>query len=442
VLHCADVSYEEAGQESPLDMYQFPATAFDFKNLTVQCLIASDYTNPVDYTVETLVLYVQFDEMTAPDRSIETPLILGIVIRLAMRMGIHRSPKTNSGLTPFQDEMRRRLWGAILILDTLHSFQLSLPSTIGHVDRDCAMARNIHSHEFGPDSAELPRSRSLSEHTEATYVIIKTRLLLVLKDIIALTHEKEDLGAEQIKKLEQTLAGAYATIPLSIQETATQETFPVLGTLRGQAIAYDRVYQLCKCMLYRKFVRKASTDPSINRYRNSCLDAALRLLRHQTTLFLHLRPMFSPCASKRHKFTHPTLDFFVAGMIIAVDLYHTSEAVNCVLESSEQASLDSPRRVEMIRALGTSIEFWAHLKDFSVEAARAYSIFSFVLQKFKASQPVCGNDCDGTTTEHSNWPIASMEFSDETPTLLPEENGFDWVIKISDLICVRTAADR
>ncbi|KAI9738094.1 MAG: hypothetical protein M1818_005522 [Claussenomyces sp. TS43310] len=427
ILHCAEVSYEESGEPSVWDQYDVPRPA-DFKALIVQCLIASDYTNPIAYTVETLMLYIQFDGTTPPDLSIETPLILGTTIRLAMRMGIHRNSNGYPGLTPFQDEMRRRLWAAILMSDTLHSFQLSLPATIHQIDCNCAMPRNIRNDEFGPDSTELPPPRSLNEQSEVTYTILKTRLLLVLKEIMNITNHTDIMSVEEIRKCETTLSEAQATIPPFLRVFRVEESTSVSASIQSQRIAFDRVYQLSRCMLYRKFLRRARTDPSVIQYRLSCVDAALILLRHQSTLFVKFNPMFSPTVRRRHKFTQPTLDFFVAGMIVALDLYYGLEAESRAPILNSQAPGDFPDRVKMSTALETSNHFWGMSKDRSVESAKAYGIFSYVLQKVRSCQTATGNGLG----EYATGPDAGatgMEVpchSSGSPSNAPEFNWDSW----------------
>ncbi|KAH8646378.1 fungal-specific transcription factor domain-containing protein [Tricladium varicosporioides] len=387
ILHAAEVSYEEAGEVFFWNEHDFSRLSTDFKSLTVQCLIASDYTNPVVYTVETLMLYIHFDGITTPDRSIETPLMLGIASRLAMRMGIHRNSKAHPELTPFQDEMRRRLWATILISDTLHSFQLSLPATINQLDCNCEMPRNLRSDEFGPDTVKLPPFRPLSEYTEVTYIILKTRLILVLREIVKLTNYNDHPNEDDIRKLENALSEAKAIIPPFLQVPPTKESGPASATIQIQRISFDRVYQLGRCMLYRKFLYRARTETSAMKYHFPCIEAALNILQHQATLFLNFKSMFSPSVRRRHKFTHPTLDFFTAGMIIALDLYYGFEAESQVLSHPEASGEGVFSRTGMIAALKESNQIWALSKDDSVEAAKAYGIFSFILQKVGNSQP-------------------------------------------------------
>jgi hypothetical protein len=420
-MNCAEVSYEEAGEVPVWNQSDVSGLSTNFKTLTVQCLIASDYTNPVAYTVETLMLHIQFDGMALPDRSIETPLMLGIAIRLAMRMGIHRNSNTHPGLTPFQGEMRRRLWSTLLISDTMHSLQLSLPAHIDQIDYNCGIPRNIRNHEFGPDSTELPHSRPLSEHTEATYTILKSRLLLVLKDITNLTNYNNNPSEEQIYKCETSLSEAHATIPPYLQ--VSHESGSVSAIIRSQRISFDRVYQLNRCMLYRKYLRRARQEPAVMRRRLSCIDAALKSLHLQATLFVDFNPMFSPSLKRRHKSAQPTVDFFLAGMVIALDLYYGFNAPPIL---DLQGSGDPSDRAEMIAALENSTAIWGLSKDTSIESAKAYGIFSFVLQKVGCSE--LSNEIGRDENAREPDPSTTETETPSTVFRLPESGvEFDWV---------------
>ena len=48
--------------------------------------------------------------LSSQDVGIEISLVLGIAIRLAMRIGIHRDSSVHPDSLPFQGEMRRRIW--------------------------------------------------------------------------------------------------------------------------------------------------------------------------------------------------------------------------------------------------------------------------------------------------------------------------------------------
>ncbi|RDW80776.1 hypothetical protein BP5796_05474 [Coleophoma crateriformis] len=157
--------------------------------------------------------------------------------------------------------MRRRLWAEILTSDVLHSFQVSLPTKSCQTDCDCAMPRNIRNDEFGSDSTEIPPPRPLSEQTEVTYTVLNAQLLLILKEIMNRTSYNLNLGEEEIRKCEITPSEAQATIAPFFQVFPVEEPALVSAEIQSQRIAFDRVYQLSRCMLYRRFLRRARTDP-------------------------------------------------------------------------------------------------------------------------------------------------------------------------------------
>ncbi|ERF69012.1 hypothetical protein EPUS_06699 [Endocarpon pusillum Z07020] len=85
---------------------------------------------------------------------------LGIVVRLAMRMGYHRDAKQIPGITAFEGEMRRRAWAVIQQVDLLLSFQMGLPSLVQADTSDAELPRNLLDNEFDELTPHLPASRS------------------------------------------------------------------------------------------------------------------------------------------------------------------------------------------------------------------------------------------------------------------------------------------
>jgi hypothetical protein len=138
----AELSYVEAKENTFPGQRGGPRALKEYKKRTIQCLVAADYTNSVAYTIETLLLYIGSEWLSSQDAGIEISLILGMTVRLAMRMGIHRDSNAHPKITPFQGEMRRRTWAALPEMDMLYSFQLSLPTTIRQSDCDCGFRRN------------------------------------------------------------------------------------------------------------------------------------------------------------------------------------------------------------------------------------------------------------------------------------------------------------
>ena len=425
MLHLAELSYEEPKTRSTNSQSDLYVPTGKYKDRVVQCLIASDYTNPVTYTIETLMLYIEAEWLISEDATIETSMVLGLAIRLAMRMGIHRDSRAHPGITPFQGEMRRRLWAVIRRADILYSFQLSLPTTIRQDDCDCQLPRNIANAAFSEDSPELPASNPPNVRTEVSYTIAKLRLLLAIGNNIDLTNSGRHLSQADLQHHERALQEAYDMIPPYLQIRPAEESTSDPVDLKKQRIGLDRLYQFGHCILYRKFLRRSRTDTSVIRYRAACIDAAISLLNHQSAMFLDFDSIYPQNVKRRHMSTLITHDFFVAAMTIALDLYYGFKAEPLKPELSDMSVWGFDRRPEMINALETSIEFWRISKDESVEAAKAYGMFSFVLRKAKEYQWMLG---DAINTEDSQ-----VDGSTAQPDQIePEEHipEFDWVSRI------------
>ena len=102
ILCLAMLSYHKVGDEPPEWKGRALEMAAEYRLRTVQCLIAADYTKPVDYTVETMILYVFGEYSSRWDAELGLWLIVSLITRIAFRMGYHRDAKWFPSLTPFQ----------------------------------------------------------------------------------------------------------------------------------------------------------------------------------------------------------------------------------------------------------------------------------------------------------------------------------------------------
>lgn len=108
ILCLAMLSYHKVGDEPPEWKGRTLELASEFRLRTVQCLIKSDYTKPVEYTVETMILYVFGEYSSRWDADLGLWLIVSLITRIAFRMGYHRDAKWFPSLTPFQAVSRQQ----------------------------------------------------------------------------------------------------------------------------------------------------------------------------------------------------------------------------------------------------------------------------------------------------------------------------------------------
>jgi hypothetical protein len=382
MFNLAMISYEETEDSTAVLEV---GTEGGYKKQAIDCLVAADFANPGLYTIEALLLYAQSEWVTSQDAVVEISVIIGMIVRLAMRMGIHRDSRAHPDITPFQGEMRRRIWACIRTMDILYSFQVSLPAVVHRGECNCELPRNIFDHEFDENTVILPPSRPSTDITEVSYMAVKARVLFVFQEILSLTESCDTISVEDVKKYENALEEVWSTVPSHFR-LSTQESKTIPLRLKRTRINLDRTYHMSQCILHRKFLQP---NPAFVHYRGRCIDAAMTLLNHQAMIYLDCESspsIYPQNLRKRHFATLTTHDFFVACMAIALDLHYGFELHLLNTRPDDIALWGYDRRNEMITALEISTEFWRTSREESVEAAKAYGIFSFILERVKQAQ--------------------------------------------------------
>lgn len=109
MLCLAMLSYHKVGDEPPEWQGRSLDLAAEYRLRTVQCLVEADYTKPVEYTVETLLLYLFGEYSSRWDADLGLWLITSITTRIAFRMGYHRDAEWFPSISPFKGVRTRSL---------------------------------------------------------------------------------------------------------------------------------------------------------------------------------------------------------------------------------------------------------------------------------------------------------------------------------------------
>ncbi|KAF2754981.1 hypothetical protein EJ05DRAFT_467985 [Pseudovirgaria hyperparasitica] len=107
--------------------------------------------------------------------------LTGLVVRIAQTIGLHRDG-THFSLTPFEIEMRRRLWWQVCILDARSSEDHGSDPTISEAQFDTQMPLNVNDADLYPEMRELPESRK--GFTEMTFCIIRFEVANMFRQIV------------------------------------------------------------------------------------------------------------------------------------------------------------------------------------------------------------------------------------------------------------------
>ena len=384
---------------------------------TCQCLVNSDYTKSDLYTLETLILYVHGEYSSRWDEEVGIWVIIGMLVRLSIRMGYHRDPSNYKSLTPYQGEMRRRVWMYIRQMDTLFSFQLALPGMIRNSDTDTTQPRNIFEDEFGPDSKVLPPARPATEPTPVSYMITKGHIAAefgaILEEINTVNGKAP--AYEDILSRDNRLRDLKNNMAPHLRLRPIEECMHDPASLLMQRFGLEVMWQKTVCVLHRKYLGRSRQNPRYAFSRRAAVDSSMEILRCQEQQHRESQPGGRMRTMKSYISSLTNHDYLLGAMVVLLDMNYDSMA-----EAMEErpANYDpyfwSPdQRAEMIRALETSQSIWKESIETSMEAYKASNIIGIVLDKIKtAGSPI---KAAPTPAEPTTTADVFAQFDEEKP---------------------------
>jgi hypothetical protein len=374
-------------------------TIRSYRECCIQCLVLSNYTKPGPYTLETMFIYGEAEFIISKDDQVQTYLLVGNAVRMALRMGLHRdSTKVGGNITPFQGEIRRRLWHHLLQLDLLCSFHIGLPGIVPAIDSDTLLPGNLQDEDFDEDSAVLPQSRPESELTPMSYSICKSRLCHEAGRIVSLANRLSLPEYEEVMSLDRDLQNAYQKVPPAfvLDPTGPSITDSPATTIKRFGLAI--LYQKSRCMLHRKHLMRAEQNPQFIFSKRVSLEAAMELLRCQSMVHEAVLPGGQLSRDRWFLSSLSMHDFLLAAMIVYLSLSHGTGKDSSPRESSEE-------RQTRINALEKSRTIWNQKWTVSAESKKAAMVLEIMLKKVYAgveanlSWSRAPNSTSGATTE-------------------------------------------
>lgn len=426
MLRIALLSYAQDGDEPP----EFAGKSLDLSNTyraaMANCLILADYTKPHQHIIETLIFHLHAEYRRNRDCEASVWVLVGMIVRLAMRMGYHRDSKMFSNITPFQGEMRRRVWTFVRQADLLFSFQISLPSMIRIGDSDADLPRNIYDEEFDEDTRILPPSRPTSEPTPVSYMITKARLAFAFGRVLEEVNGVRSKPYDEILKIDKGLREIFEAVPdhLKLRPMNEQYHLPVTHIIGRFHIA--AVYHKSQCVLHRRFLRSARNNSRYAYSRRTCLESAMALMDFQRAMHRETREN-GRIRNKNSWFTSLTAhDFLLAATIVSMDLYLEKQRA----EANAASAATSPRtnfsdshsgrsasiseaygfsmgmehsQDDLLRALEESRDIWTGLRDESIEAYKASETLNVLL-----AQLTVPNDADHVLNDQQAFAVNNL----------------------------------
>lgn len=310
-------------------------------------------------------------------------IILGIAIKLAMRMGYHRDAKHYDTLSTLEGEMRRRTWAVLSQLDTLTSFQVGIPKQAQSWQSDTEIPRNIRDEDIDENSIELPPALPDTVLTPITYLRSKNRVMNMFGRICDLAYNRQPSTYEKVLELDRGLEEAHELIAPALRMRPINQSFVDNAALIMKRYTLDILYQKARIVLHRKFLVEARYNPRLNYSRSVCVSAAKEILRHQYDLYKESE--VGGRLEKNNWFFRSLQnnDFVLAAMVICLELFKNNDLVNTAEQQQDTIypSESINQRNKLIDSLQKSREVWKENLKHSLEARKAFAAVTVMLKK-------------------------------------------------------------
>ena len=435
-IMCLAVLHQQSGFEpsnpvqNTMDGADTGRLAQLYRAKIAQCLVLGNYTKPSRYAVETLILYMHVEYFRSKDTQTGLWILLGITIRLALRMGYHRDGSDFPQISPFHAEMRRRVWCILFMMDAGAAAQFGLPRMVQVPQSNTAEPRNLLDEDIQEDMFELPPARPESVSTPVQYFVAKNRVISLFGKISDLKTLTESPDYTTVLKLDTALQSVYDSIPPSLAMRPMTKTIVDSPTIIMQRIYVALIFFKAKCILHRTYLVSSWTNQCYMYSRTACVEAALQIVQIQQILDQETRAGGRLYDDRGKVSAAIRSDFLLATTILCVDINHAITKGSASM--SHVGKPDIAPNEKVMAVLRDAHLIWLRSCDLSREARQAAQAIEIVLANIQRANDSTRAIWEGTTIDISN----SIDASDPTfdamqttasPTLFegPRESEFD-----------------
>ncbi|KAM0559832.1 hypothetical protein ACHAPJ_003780 [Fusarium lateritium] len=152
--------------------------------MSARCLVSGQYHQAAEFSVEASAMHLHSRCCHRENRNVNLSQLHALVVRLAQQRFYHREVNNLLPIvTPFEAEMRRRVWYSIQYYDILFSLEHSLPPLIHEDTYSTGHPTNVTDDEFDEDTKVIS-PRPVEQAPFTLPCVFMSRLLPTLRRII------------------------------------------------------------------------------------------------------------------------------------------------------------------------------------------------------------------------------------------------------------------
>lgn len=421
-----------AGEEYPYNSQTPGENIRAYQSYCGQCLVLSKYTQPGPYTIEALLFYLESNFLFSTNSQVSCFLLVGAVVRLAMRVGLHRDPsKIRGAFTPYQMELRRRAWHMIAQIDLLSGFHIGLPSITQGLDSDTEYPRNLKDEDFDEDTLELPPSKPETVMTPMSYMICKGRISQAFGKVLAQANRLSPPSYKEIIELDGGLNEAFAQVPPFLRCVPGGPAVTDSSKVIMQRFNLALLYYKSLCVLHRKYLIKEREYSEYAYSKRVGLEASMKILSFHSDIYEAIQPGGPLGHDTWYISALPMHDFLLAATIVSIQVMQKTEE----RRSHPNRENNSERTLEeMISALERSYNIGSQTKLLSIYEKKAAAVIGCLLQKIKSAiqADTYSHNASNVTTYSTNGSKPSMDFISDLSI-----NGMHFTSERASLLTLR-----
>ncbi|KAL4797006.1 hypothetical protein BDV19DRAFT_377753 [Aspergillus venezuelensis] len=415
-----------------------------FREKSVQCLVLARYTTGGPYILETLITLLTGEFILLKDSATDGWLLIDMILHIAMRMGYHRDPDHFPGISPFEAEIRRRVWTTILSLDLGISMEMGLPRSATDTHIDTREPRNLRDCDYDEDTIEMPPPRPETEWTTVLPLIARKRLVSALGLICDVNTDIIPPSYDAVTKIDALLEEVHErAIPPILRWDTSMSHPPITDSPIHvmHRVSVETTYHKSRILLYRRalvsYSARQTQAQERERDRESvriCLNSALKIMSFQQMLHEESQS-FGRLSQLRWKVTHLfNQDVLLATSVLCLYL-QDADKFDELLETAAAGQTTGTwlsRAGEVRQQLTTSHNIWLQMSttSASAEAGKVAKALSIVLGKTSTEVFAAAED------NRSNGLLAASGSSDFLSDFqyddIPPLNGFSATYQVNN----------
>lgn len=297
-----------------------------------------------------------------------------------------------------ESEMRRRIWAFIVQMDLLLSEKCGLPRVIDARQTDTADPMNLHDVDLEAGAFPPPSSRPNTEPTRVSYMKYKVKILKMQGSCLDRINSPQGLSYQDILETDRSLSEIADARPMWLTTFDNLDGGIAAHSWVYQGIEIDLIINRARMVLHRSYLVPARSQPSYAYSRSACLEAAGKILRHQTTLCRHGSSTWRFVSLVSH-------EFLLAAVIICLDLDQDLKLNTPTARSSQMS--------QHIDLLHQSYRAWTGDQSWGDAADKGASIVGAMLERVRQSQdanisnPPVSNNADAIIPQNGSHDYAS-----------------------------------